>query len=421
LLEVLERLVPGPLWFGASISTASVFRAVHELCPTLMVDEADNAFKDRSAKAELLGVLNMGYQRGKTVVRIGGPKNDRVDVFEVFCPKAIAGLDDLPPTLASRCLRIEMRRRLPGEHVADFFTDEAEELARPIRDALAAWAAENVEHLRQGRPERLGVRDRLEETLRLLLAIADAAGERWRARGRAALLEIARGPVAESESSRVTLLRDIRRVFEDSEEMTTADVLAALFECDECPYAEWWGDVRRDASGRVLPDRGAAMKLARMLRPFGIHSKKVGAAQRRRQGYVLADFEDTFARYLRSEVGQVGQVGQTPRLSQESAESGRTSTAPVSDLTVPETGSTKPRVRPVQPDVRESANGDHDDRAQDDLDHYRRVIAESAQPLIGDRGYLERIFAAFEAGHVTEDEWHHADRAHRFVRERGKL
>ncbi len=92
-LEVIEQLVPKPLWFGGSISVASVFRAVHELGPVLLVDEADNVFSDRSAKAELLGVLNAGYHRGKTVVRIGGPRHDQVHVFEVFCAKAIAGLE----------------------------------------------------------------------------------------------------------------------------------------------------------------------------------------------------------------------------------------------------------------------------------------------------------------------------------------
>jgi putative DNA primase/helicase len=347
LLELLEQLVPKPLWLGASISTASVYRAVHELCPTLLVDEADNALKDRAAKAELLGVLNMGYQRGKTVLRIGGPRNDRLDFFEVFCPKAIAGLDDLPPTLASRCLRIEMRRRLPHEDVADFFRDEAEEYARPIRESLTAWADQNVEQLRQARPVRLGVRDRLEETLRLLLAIADAAGHTWSPKGRSALIDIALGPIDESESSRVTLLRDLRGIFEavGSEEMNTAEVLAALFECDECPYAEWWGDVRRDAAGRVLPNRGAAMKLAQMLRPFAIHSRDVGPTDNRRKGYRLSDFEDAFARYLRTEVAQVvqtSQAGDEPRSSSRAAEE------PMRNLDEPSPRSTGLNARPAR-------------------------------------------------------------------------
>jgi hypothetical protein len=34
-------------------------------------------------------------------------------------------------------------------------------------------------------------------------------------------------------------------------------------------------------------------------------------------------------------------------------------------------------------------------------------------PLIGEDGYLEAMFAAFEAGRITESQWHDADKAHR--------
>ena len=40
---------------------------------------------------------------------------------------------------------------------------------------------------------------------------------------------------------------------------------------------------------------------------------------------------------------------------------------------------------------------------------------KKAVSIIGDDGYLEHLFAAFENGHITEDEWHQADKAHRFV------
>jgi hypothetical protein len=40
-------------------------------------------------------------------------------------------------------------------------------------------------------------------------------------------------------------------------------------------------------------------------------------------------------------------------------------------------------------------------------------------PLIGEAGYLEDLFAALEAGHITEAEWRQGERAHRFVIEVG--
>jgi hypothetical protein len=43
----------------------------------------------------------------------------------------------------------------------------------------------------------------------------------------------------------------------------------------------------------------------------------------------------------------------------------------------------------------------------------RRLNGRAALP--GDDGYLDRLFAAFEADHVTEQEWHQAERAHRLL------
>jgi putative DNA primase/helicase len=42
------------------------------------------------------------------------------------------------------------------------------------------------------------------------------------------------------------------------------------------------------------------------------------------------------------------------------------------------------------------------------------------QPLIGDDGFLEWLWPRFVAGIITEDEWHAADRAHRFAVGRGR-
>ena len=47
-------------------------------------------------------------------------------------------------------------------------------------------------------------------------------------------------------------------------------------------------------------------------------------------------------------------------------------------------------------------------------------VVRERPPLIGDDGYLEHLFAAFERGVVTEREWKQGERAHRFVVEAEK-
>jgi hypothetical protein len=301
LLETIEPQTPSPM-FAANLTTAVLFRAVEQFKPTLFVDEADNLLRDRESKSDLLGMLNAGYRRGAHAFRMGGGNRDELKRFEPFGAKVIAGLDDLIPTLASRCLKIEMRRRSADELVEDFFREEAGAEAEPIRDAFAAWAEHATEELRRARPERLGVRDRLEESLRLLLAIAGLAGDRWDTRAREALREISAALTDESMGERLRLLADIRQVFEDEgdpAELTTAGLLTGLMALEEAPWRGWWGvEHRKDDDVQVIPSKGAGRKLSERLRAHKIKSTDVGPENGRRKGYRRTDFEPVWRRYL---------------------------------------------------------------------------------------------------------------------------
>ncbi len=315
LLECFEPLTPRPL-YAASMTPAVLFRAVQKLTPTLLVDEADNQMRDRETKGELLALFNAGYRRGAKAYRIGGKNRDDLQDFETFCAKVIAGLDDLVATLASRCLRIEMRRRGSEEHVSDFFRQEAHAEAEPIRDALAIWGEQATEELRGARPDRLGVRDRLEEALRLLVAIGELAGERWGTRTREALRELAGAKVDGALSERIQLLTDVRQVFEshgNPSEITTADLLAGLIGLDEAPWRGWWGvEHRKDDELQVIPSKGAASKLSAKISPFKIKSRDIGPKEKRRKGYALADFADTWRRYLEPSPDPEPRTSRTP-------------------------------------------------------------------------------------------------------------
>src|SRR5206468_3322463 len=97
-------------------------RKVHTVRPTLLLDESDAAFAgEREYTEALRGILNSGYKRNGTVslcVRRGADW-DFVD-YSCFCAKAIAGLGELPDTIASRSIPIRLRRRAPGEATERF-------------------------------------------------------------------------------------------------------------------------------------------------------------------------------------------------------------------------------------------------------------------------------------------------------------
>ena len=98
-LEVAHELVPTPL-STMNISDAALFRAIASVKPTLFLDEVDAVFNSHTqktgAKDELRSLLNAGYRRGQLVYRMGGGNHTTLESFEVFCPKALAGLGTLP-------------------------------------------------------------------------------------------------------------------------------------------------------------------------------------------------------------------------------------------------------------------------------------------------------------------------------------
>jgi hypothetical protein len=124
LLEVLRELVCEPL-LTMNISDAALFRVIESRQPSLFFDEIDAVFnpkaRERGHRDDLRSLLNAGYRRGERVYRMGGGNNTTLESFAAFGPKAFAGIGTLPPTLASRCIRIEMKRRRVDEPVEDFY------------------------------------------------------------------------------------------------------------------------------------------------------------------------------------------------------------------------------------------------------------------------------------------------------------
>jgi hypothetical protein len=122
-LEATEFLVPRPV-HSVNNSVAYVIRKIADDIgkPTILYDEVDALFgtKDPS-KADLLAILNAGHRKGAKSGRCvvdGG--RVRVEELPAYSALALAGLRDLPDTLASRSILIEMRRRAPNEIIEPF-------------------------------------------------------------------------------------------------------------------------------------------------------------------------------------------------------------------------------------------------------------------------------------------------------------
>jgi len=313
LLEVLELLVRSPLMVS-STSEAALFRTVASGPTTLLFDEADAVFSAKAAPNDgLRALLNAGHRRGATVARMGGANYTTLQRFDVFCPKALAGIGALPPTVADRSIPIRLTRRTPAEPVERFRRREAASEARCLRDALAAWLTPNLKALGDARPSiPTEINDRAQDGWEPLLALADLAGGSWPQKARTGALELHGATSDEDPSYGVRLLADIRGAFEEhgSEAMFTADLLAALVAVEDERWAEWWE--KEVVAGRT---KGPASQLSRRLKPYGIGPTKLRVGERVGQGYRRASFADAWARYLPAPVPDTNSEHGTPQVS----------------------------------------------------------------------------------------------------------
>ena len=131
LFGCLKHLCRNP-WLAISPSEAVLFRKIHAHSPTILLDEIDTVFSDKTDpnKEGVRAVLNAGFERGATVPRCQGQSHELKD-FSVFCPKAFAGIGNIPETVASRSIKIPMARRRKDQTVAKFRRRDVEQAALP--------------------------------------------------------------------------------------------------------------------------------------------------------------------------------------------------------------------------------------------------------------------------------------------------
>jgi hypothetical protein len=288
LLEVVASLVRNGVHV-ANISEAALFRML-DATPTLLIDEVDALFASNGERTEALrGIVNAGNRRGAVVYRCVGAAHD-ARPFGVFGAKVLGGIDSgkLPDTIRDRSITLRMKRKVAGEQVERLLWHKVRPHAEALRNRIADWGAKHADDLRFREPTLpRELDDRAAEAWWALLAIADLAGGDWPQRARTAAIALHADGAGEDESRGVRLLSDLRSVYGKRLAVFTADVLTKLNALEESPWGAWH-------EGEGLRSRD----LARLLRPFGVRSKKVKVDGESLQGYHRDDLEDAWARYL---------------------------------------------------------------------------------------------------------------------------
>jgi Protein of unknown function (DUF3631) len=341
LLEVLEQLVAKP-WLTGSVSAATLARKIHQVQPTLLLDESDAAFKgDREYAETLRGVLNSGFKASGSYSRCVGATgtNLQVEDFKTFCAKAIAGIGQLPDTVADRSIRVRLQKKLASERVDRKRERTVAAEAAPLRERLERWAEENGERLARldlAPLDELG--DRAADIWEPLLGIAYVAGEQWFVRARAAAVALSGRGAVDDESVGVRLLEDVRAVFEEqgTDKLASGTLAEALAEIEESPWGEW--------HGKPITAHG----IARLLKRFEIRPRTIRVEDATPKGYQREQFEDAWARYLPTPPMQTATTPQPALLSGKPAEPNCNTTPLVAVAESAETRMDKGMWRPLR-------------------------------------------------------------------------
>lgn len=285
LLDLMELLVKKPIKVD-NISPAALFRTVEKWQPTLLIDEVDAFLKGNE---DARGIINSGHKPNGKVLRLVG-NNHEPHAFSTWGAKALCGIGAIAATLDSRSIRLELRRKMPGENTANLrhaSRSETDKLARQ----LARFYEDSHGSVKNARPEPIPhLNNRAQDNWEPLLAIADAAGGKWPAEVRKAAIAISSSEANNDQTDTKTeLLQDIHKIFTQTgkERLFSSDLMEALYRLEESPWDVW-------NKGKPITTR----QLSKLLGGFGIRPSDIRIGVTVRKGYTLDKFEDSFKRYL---------------------------------------------------------------------------------------------------------------------------
>jgi hypothetical protein len=163
-------------------SPAVVFRQVDGDDSTLIIDEAETLGGTEQEKADVIGLLNAGFQRGAVVPRMEGKGTEmRVRYFNAYSPKALAAINKIASTIEDRAFRIVMEKKTANDIVERFNFRRVDSEVEDLRGDLPIWALRNAETVKElyDRADELpgleALSDRQRDILEPLLSIASVA------------------------------------------------------------------------------------------------------------------------------------------------------------------------------------------------------------------------------------------------------
>ncbi|MFT9396461.1 MAG: DUF3631 domain-containing protein [Bifidobacterium psychraerophilum] len=308
--EVTAQLVPNPVNV-VSVSPAYLYRRIQEkpdgMLPVIELDETDALFTGRPSETteQIRGIINAGYRQGATVGRAEATKNGEVKTvdFPVFAAVCLAGIGNMPDTIADRAIIIHMKRRRPDYTLTPYRDRTVRRQAKPLRTRLAAWAqaqrgalAAYTDDDYPQMPDE--IQDRDADVWEPLFIIAQIAGGHWPQLVSDTAIRIIHKQHEEPQSIGERLLKDIRTVFDDHTAIYRSDLIEQLKRIEGAP----WRTLGKSGDGIDSWYLTKTLKQYDIAKDYGgrAHSIRIGGMPHD-WGYYKSDFQDAWTRYLPAE------------------------------------------------------------------------------------------------------------------------
>ena len=173
-LQTIGSLCYKPIFTGGATTSSPIFRILNDIGGTLVLDEAD--YKSSETSDDIVKILNMGFQRGGSVLRSEGKGVFEVKAYDVYSPKIVGTRETFSDrALESRFLVEEMGIGTLRNDIPRRLPDEFYEEARILRNKLLMWRFKNY-FKRLVYDEKLieGVSPRLQQIAIPLLSIIES-------------------------------------------------------------------------------------------------------------------------------------------------------------------------------------------------------------------------------------------------------
>lgn len=142
-LKTIGSICYKPIFAGGSTTVSPIFRMVDNINGTLILDEADYRYSDKTK--DIVKILNNGYDRGQPVMRAEGQGSYDVRNYDVYGPKIVATRESFnDQALESRFIVEEMGQRELRKDIPLSLESEFYEHAGKLRNKLLRWRLDNI-------------------------------------------------------------------------------------------------------------------------------------------------------------------------------------------------------------------------------------------------------------------------------------